>query len=141
MLPCASVALQLTVVSPSGNVSPELWLHDTASLLKSTMSEADVEKVAAALDGPVASTVFEAGTVTTGFVVSTTVTVNEAVLVFPCVSVALQLTVVVPNANVEPDAGVQLSVATACSDLSQLLHMLLPHPTGLWLELSLLREQ
>ena len=45
----------------------------------------------------------------TGAVVSTTVTLNDAVAVLPCASLALQFTVVVPIGNVEPDAGVQLT--------------------------------
>ena len=43
----------------------------------------------------------------TGGVVSTTVTVNDCRAVLPCASVALQFTVVVPMANVDPDAGLQ----------------------------------
>lgn len=39
-----------------------------------------------------------------------TVTVNEPVAVFPCESVAVQDTVVVPIANVEPEVGVQIGV-------------------------------
>src|SRR6185436_21063071 len=46
-----------------------------------------------------------------GGVVSRTVTVNEPVAVLPWVSVAVQFTVVVPSANVEPLAGVH-STAT-----------------------------
>src|SRR6266850_718274 len=65
----------------------------------------------------VASTVAFAGTVTIGPVVSDTVTVNDAVLWLPCASVAVQLTVVGPNANVDPLAGAHV-VATAPSSVS-----------------------
>jgi hypothetical protein len=41
--------------------------------------------------------------------------VKLAVLVFPCVSLAVQVTVVVPIGNVLPEAGRQLSEATASS--------------------------
>src|SRR5919204_8892 len=41
----------------------------------------------------------------TGAVVSRTVTVNDAAAVLPCASVAAQLTVVVPSANVDPLGG------------------------------------
>ena len=58
-----------------------------------------------------------AGTVTTGPVVSVTVTVNEAAPLLPRVSVAVQLTVVAPSGNVEPLAGVQLT-ATLPSTMS-----------------------
>src|SRR5262245_60667488 len=53
----------------------------------------------------------------TGGVVSLTVTWNVAVAVFPAASLAVQLTVVVPSGNSEPDAGVQLT-ATGPSTLS-----------------------
>ena len=46
---------------------------------------------------------------TAGLVVSLTVTVNEPVLVFPRVSAAEQLTVVVAIGNVEPEAGVHVT--------------------------------
>jgi hypothetical protein len=42
---------------------------------------------------------------------STTVTVNEHVAVFPEVSVAVQVTVVVPFGNADPDAGEQTTEA------------------------------
>jgi len=42
---------------------------------------------------------------TIGGVVSCTVTVNDAVLVLPAASVAVHITVVVPNEKVEPEAG------------------------------------
>ena len=54
---------------------------------------------------------------TTGPVVSVTVTVNDAVLWLPCASVAVQLTGVGPNANVDPLAGVHV-VAIAPSRTS-----------------------
>src|SRR4051794_19216345 len=69
------------------------------------MSEAEVENETVAPDAPVASAVLSAGTDTTGAVVSTTVTVNEPLLLFPAPSVAVQWTVVVPSGNVDPDPG------------------------------------
>jgi hypothetical protein len=53
------------------------------------------------------------GQLIVGFSVSLTVTVNEQVVaeVLPLASVALQVTVVVPFGNTEPDAGLQLAVA------------------------------
>jgi len=39
-----------------------------------------------------------------------TVTVKEQLAVFPDVSVAVQVTVVVPSGNVEPDAGTHMLV-------------------------------
>lgn len=53
------------------------------------------------------------GHVIVGFSVSLTVTVklHGLALMFPLASVAVQVTVVVPFENVEPEAGVQLAVA------------------------------
>ena len=49
---------------------------------------------------------------------STTATGNDAVPVLPCESVALQVTVVVPSAKVEPDAGVHTTSAIGPSTSS-----------------------
>src|SRR6187397_873209 len=48
-----------------------------------------------------------------GAFVAFTVTVKEQAFVLPALSVAVHLTVVVPSANDEPDAGEQLPVAPA----------------------------
>ncbi len=50
-----------------------------------------------------------------GAVVSWTVMWKDADELFPCESVAVHATVVVPSGNVEPDAGVQPDVATGSS--------------------------
>ena len=55
--------------------------------------------------GPVASTTLFAGRVSVGGVVSTTVIVNEPLALLPLASVAVQLTVVAPSANVLPEAA------------------------------------
>ena len=48
-----------------------------------------------------------AGHVATGDSVSLTVTLNEQVSALPEASVAIQVTVVVPTGNTEPEAGLQ----------------------------------
>jgi hypothetical protein len=53
-----------------------------------------------------------AGQVIDGGCVSLTVTVNEHVAVLPEASVTVQVTVVVPTAKVEPDAGEQIGDPT-----------------------------
>src|SRR2546422_3042171 len=116
LLPCASLALHVTVVGPDGNVDPLAGVHVVATA-PSSASVADVVKVKTAPAALVASTVAFAGTVTTGPVVSVTVTVNDAALWLPCASVALQVTAVAPNGNVDPLAGVHV-VATAPSSAS-----------------------
>jgi hypothetical protein len=108
LFPCVSVAVQLTVVGPSGNVDPLAGLQVTGRG-PSTPSLADAVKLNAAPVAPVASTVAFAGTVTTGPVVSATVTVNEPAPLLPLASVAVQVTVVAPSGNVDPLAGVQLT--------------------------------
>src|SRR5712664_2764804 len=106
-LPCASVAPQVTVVAPNGKVAPLAGVQLVATG-PSSVSVADAVKVNTAPAALVASTVAFAGTVTTGPVVSFTVTVNDAPLWLPCASVAPQVTVVAPNGKVAPLAGVQL---------------------------------
>jgi hypothetical protein len=108
LLVFVSVAVQVTVVGPSGNVDPLAGVQVTARG-PSTPSFADAVKLNVAPVVLVASTVAFAGTVTTGPVVSPTVTVNDAAPVFPVVSVVVQVTVVAPSGNVDPLAGVQVT--------------------------------
>jgi len=103
------VAEHVTKVTPIGNVEPDGEEQD-ADNGPSTVSIADAVKVARAPPGPVASRVMLAGTVTSGAVVSRTVTVNVAVATFPWASVAVQSTRVVPSENMNPDDGLQVAV-------------------------------
>ena len=76
----------------------------------STISEADCPLyVTTAPDELVASAIILEGTLTTGAVVSCTVTLKELVPVLPCASVAEQLTTLVPNGNVDPELGAQIT--------------------------------
>src|SRR5689334_4868773 len=70
----ASVAWQFTVVVPSGNRLPDGGTQMT-STLPSTMTTAVAVKLTTAPPGPVDGTVMLAGRVSTGGVVSTTLTV------------------------------------------------------------------
>src|SRR6266850_1219314 len=115
-LPCASVAVQVIVVAPNGNVDPLAGVHVVATA-PSSASVAEAVNVKTAPLALVTSTVAFVGTVTTGPVVSVTVTVNDAVLWLPCASVAVQFTVVGPNGKVDPLAGAHV-VATAPSNVS-----------------------
>jgi hypothetical protein len=116
VLLCASVAEQVTLVVPIAKVEPEAG-EQVGVIAPSTMSVADDVKLTAAPDEPVASFVILAGTVTTGAVVSTTVTVKVLLPVLPAKSVAEHVTVVVPIAKVEPEAGEQ-AVVIAPSTMS-----------------------
>ncbi len=109
VLPAVSVAEQVTVVVPSGKVLPDAGIQ-TGVIEPSTVSVAVAVNVTTAPAELVASAVISAGTVTTGSVVSRTVTVKVADPVLPAVSVAEQVTVVVPSGKVLPDAGVQTGV-------------------------------
>jgi len=59
--------------------------------------------------GPDAEAVISAGSVRRGGVVSWTVTVENAEPILLAASVAVQMTVVVPNGKVEPDTGEQVA--------------------------------
>jgi hypothetical protein len=104
-LPARSVAVQLTVVVPSANVEPEAFEH-TGAIAPSTASLADVVNVATPPAAELAVIARLLGTVSTGGVVSATVTAKLAVLVLFAASCAVHATAVVPTANKLPDAGV-----------------------------------
>jgi hypothetical protein len=106
--PTLSVAEQLTVVVPTGKVEPEAGVQVGVSA-PSTGSVAVTVKLTTAPPAFVAATVMFAGVVSVGGVDSLTVTVNEFFPTLPVVSVAVQLTVVVPIGNVDPDAGVHVT--------------------------------
>jgi hypothetical protein len=103
--PLESVTVQLTVVVAIANVEPDAG-EQTAGITPSSTSFPAAVNVTAAPALPVASLVMLAGGTNVGglFV---TVTVNDPVAVAIDASVTVQFTVVVPSANVAPDAGVQ----------------------------------
>src|SRR5437762_4250789 len=116
VLPCASVAVQFTVVGVMPKVLPEAGLQVVATL-PSTMSLAEAVNVTAAPAALVASVVMSDGTVTIGAVVSTTMTGELALPVLPCESVAEQVMMVSVRGKVLPEAGEQ-AVATVPSTIS-----------------------
>src|SRR3989442_648405 len=77
-LACLSAAVHVTVVAPNGKVDPLAGVQLVATA-PSNVSVAEAVKVNTAPAALVASTVAFAGTVTTGPVVSVTVTVNVLV--------------------------------------------------------------
>ena len=104
-LPRVSDAVQVTGVAPTGNTVPDA-LEQVTGRIPSTRSTAVAGAyVTTAPEALVAATVMGVGRVSTGFVVSTTVTSNEAVPTLPAASVAVQVTLVVVMSNGEPDAG------------------------------------
>src|SRR5581483_9876440 len=100
-LPCESVALHATAVTPTGKLDPEAGVQVTATG-PSTRSEAVAVKVTG-VSAPVAFTATSAS-VSTGGVVSTTFTSNVPDVVLPAPSVAVTVTTVVPSAKSVPDA-------------------------------------
>jgi hypothetical protein len=109
VLPALSVAEQVTLVVSDGNVEPEAGVQVTGTE-PSTRSEAEAENVATAPPGIVACIVISDGRFNFGGVISATVTLKEAEPALPALSVAEHVTLVEPNANVEPDEGVQVGV-------------------------------
>src|SRR5947209_19726268 len=101
VVPLLFVAVHCTALVPSGNVDPEAGVHVTTPL-----PVAVTVKVTAAPLGLVASVVMSSGRVSAGAPL-VTVTVNEPVVSFALESIAKHCTLVVPNWNVEPEAGEQ----------------------------------
>jgi hypothetical protein len=103
-----SVALQFTVVVPTGKVKPDAGVQVTNGE-PATASDALAEKVTTLPAGEVASAEMLAGRVSCGAVVSRTVIVNETgvSVVLPLASLALHCTVVVPIGKVLPDGDPQ----------------------------------
>ena len=106
--PSESVAEQLTVVLPRGNVEPEAGEQLTVKFLPHP-SWAVGEKVTAAPAGEVAATVMLAGQVIVGFPLQVTVTSKEQVALRPWSSVVSQDTVVLPSGKMLPEAGVHVT--------------------------------
>jgi hypothetical protein len=104
--------VHVTVVDPTGNVDPEAGVH-VGVIGPSTASLAEAANVSTFPAAELALSVTSAGTVTTGAVVSTTLTWKLAVLELPAASLAVHVTVVVPSGNVDPDAGRHANDVTA----------------------------
>src|SRR5919201_43276 len=104
LFPCLSVAEQVTVVVPTGNLLPESGLQSTGTD-PSRLSVAVAENVTTLPLGSVVVVLMSPGRDSTGGVLSTsvTVTVKLPVALFPCASVAEQMTVVEPIGKVLPE--------------------------------------
>ena len=124
MLPCASVAVHVTVVVPTGKVFPD-GLRETVTPGQLSWAEA-VPRVASltsashvVLPGPVEAVTF-GGAVIVGFSVSLTVTVCVHDEWLPEASVAVQVIVVVPTGYGELNDWLSLRVPVTLGLLSQL---------------------
>jgi hypothetical protein len=109
VLPVASVAVEVTVVVPTGKNEPEAGT--AATVTPGQLSVAFTAKFTTAPHwlGSLLTVIF-AGQVITGGCTSFTVTVNVQVAVLPAASVAVAVTVVVPTGKKEPDGGTATTV-------------------------------
>ena len=104
-----SVAVHVTVVTPSGNVEPDGGTH--TAVTPGQLSVAVGAYVATAVHAGPADKVWFAGQVIVGGSVSFTVTVNVHVAMLLDASVAVHVTVVTPFAKAVPEAGTHAAVA------------------------------
>ena len=119
-----SVAVQLTVVVPRGNVEPGAGSHPTKAIGVPRSTAVGGVNVTFEPPGAFASTERFAGTLlSVGAVVSTTFTWNEPLAEFPRPSPAVQFTVVVAIAKVAPEAGVQLTLTAAPRSVADALNV------------------
>ena len=105
VLPEVSVAVQFTVVGPSAKTEPEGGVQ--ATVAPGQLSDTAGAKATLVLQVMVTLVTMFAGQTMLGGWLSLTVTVKVHVAILPEASVALQVTVVVPFAKAEPEAGVQ----------------------------------
>src|SRR3954454_21821344 len=110
LLPLASVAVNLTVVVPTGkNRGASCVIVGCGSAISLTLDpKINREILSSDAKVPESSTAYalmSPGGFRVGGVVSRTVTLNEACPVFACESVAEQFTVVGPSGKVDPEAG------------------------------------
>lgn len=120
VLPEISVAVQVTVVVPTGNGTPEVttwpfWFRQT-TVTPGQLSVVVTVKFTGRLfvggQEAAAMKVMLAGQVIVGGCVSRTVTVKEQLAELFEASLTVHVTVVVPTGNDDPDAGEQLGVPT-----------------------------
>ena len=103
-LPLASVAVQLTDVTPFGKVDPDGGVQAAVAPGQLSLAVAAKLTVAEQRSGAV-EVLMLAGQLTVGFSLSFTVTVNEQLSLLFAGSCAVQVTVVVPFGNDDPDGG------------------------------------
>jgi hypothetical protein len=123
--PAASVAVEVTVVEPRLKIEPEAGTEVTVA--KQLSVAVALKFTTAPHEFASLFTVMFEGQVITGASLSTTVTVNEHVVTLPAASVAVEVTVVVPGLNVEPEAGTEVTVAEQLSVAVVLKFTTAPH--------------
>jgi hypothetical protein len=113
VLPAESVAVQVTVVVPTGKTLPEAALHVGVRSPSQASVAVTVYSTTAPPEVSHSTPRMSSGQETTGSVSSTTTTSNVHVSVLPLESVAVQVTVVVPKANTLPEGGSQVTTGAA----------------------------
>jgi hypothetical protein len=107
LLPCASVAVQFTVVVPTGNVEPDVGVQPTRSVPSTRSVAVGFVYVTATPVGPPCAVMLGGVPLMTGAVVSWTVTLKFDCELLPNESVAVQITFVVVIAKTDPEPGWQ----------------------------------
>lgn len=106
----ASVVMHVTIVVPTGNVDPEGGVQEVDA--PGQLSDDVAAKFTSCEQRPgVLPTMIGIGQIAAGASVSSTVTLKPHVPVFDAASTAVQVTVVTPTGNVEPEAGTHVTVA------------------------------
>ena len=115
-----SVAVQVTVVTPLLKVEPEAGAHATVGAGVQLSVAVGAVKLATAVHtfGSVDLTILAGHAPIIGFCVSLTVTVKRHDDVLLDESVTVQVTVVLPFGNTEPDAGEQTTAFGGSGQLS-----------------------
>ena len=93
--------MQFTIVYPSANTEPEAGTHAAVPLPSTASWVAGEAYVTTAPEALIACSITSSCESIAGALVSTTLTLNEAVPVLPAASVAVQFTVVLPKTKVE----------------------------------------
>src|SRR5215468_9407212 len=96
VLPCVSVAVQMTMLVPTGKMAGALLVTVTGPQLSATVGELRVTLVAPHIPGE-AVAVTSVGQEIVGGWLSVTITSCGQVAVLPCVSVAVHVTMLVPT--------------------------------------------
>jgi hypothetical protein len=108
VLPLASVAVQVTVDVPTGNIDPDGGTQATVAPGQLSLKVGSGKVTVTVVEPGVPTAVTFAGHVMLGGCVSLTVTVNEQVAI--AIESSLQVTVVVPTGKNDPEGGEQVTV-------------------------------
>src|SRR3989344_443765 len=110
-LPEVSKAVQITTVTPTGNIEPGTG-EQTIPATPTASAAVGISQSTTTPSSDEVSTLTGAGAVKAGGVVSWTGMLNATSEVLPAASLAVQATAVVPKAKIEPEAGAQAKLVT-----------------------------